>query len=950
MKTSSDEIVICFSDLKRLFYRMLPQVKRGGLVGACAIFLLLLVKEPRFLAEATFKQAASVHESGSQLKELFQTVTGNSNQEMGTVSLMTSRAVLRDVVEELGLQVKWDRHFRITKLLGRICENIGLEIGCSLSDVERFAFRSVRYEAETKKTLFIKVLSERSFQLFDEQRNLLGKWDLNEPIFLPFFSGCLTKIPSYAKNDQTYRLQILPWMDAVQAVRSRFTVKSLRSERRLFALTFADRDRFLAAQFLNQVMASCQKVILNENEEIASAQLAYLEKRQNELSRKWDSSLQEHVAYLNNNIHEGGYLSFSQELDYLQQPQNLYSTRLLDVDFELKRLESQSLEDEKEKCNPFLHIPAHAQTTPLLLEKQKQEIAHKLIALELDEKSLPPVDESVSDSQWGISNEIHLLSQQQREAGQLLEQLEQGQELSLLNDPKSLVAIWGKQMAAQQRHLAKETQEKNRLLLGNKEQLAAHLRGFMEQTADKIKLLHDNLAVHRSTSHEFAGLTLETAQQLYLDYNNQRDGLQGQLKQLIYLSEQLYQPQFELSSITTILTDPVTQGLVLEAGDTAVRLQDANNRSLREQDHLKETLNTQKAFISQHLLQIIELTKLRAKLAEDKISSLRTTTMGLLKHEKELLQQQLDQISRQMETLPEKWRRENMLMLKKELGMQMVEGLTHLMESKSIDRHLYQVGSKPLDSALPPVQPKAPDLLMYALLGSILGAFATYFFYLSRSLVNGVPVSHETLALSGFNSCGTLSTYSNTTVEQLPHADLETLRRLAQFLLNLNQKGICCAILGGKNADFSPALAELLAMQQQRVLVVQYVFDKPVSPNQIPGLWHYLHAEVPTCPIRQQGSFDFLPSGGTSRHAVELLSNPQLTSFLASARSTYDVILFYTTAQPSDVEGEALLNIADAAIIATNGEKKGDLFIYQAWSAVKQKECVAFVDLYTSAP
>ena len=947
MTLPSDEPIICFSDLKKLFRRVLPQIKKACLIGASFGFLFFLVKEPHFIATATFKQAASTHTSGFQLRDLFQSIAPQSDQDMGPTSLMMSRAVLGDVVEELGLQVEWDSHFCITNILGRIWENIGLEIGCKLSDVDRFVFQKIHYDQEIEKTLFIKVLDDSSFKLLDEKKNELGRWRLHEPISLPFFSGCLTKVPSHIGRNKIYRLNLLPLSDVIASVRKRFTVKPLKSERSLYTLIFTDRDRHFTADFLNQVMASCRKFIHSENEETASAQLVYLEKRQEELARKWDGSLQEHVAYLKNNLNEGGYLSFAQELEYLQEPQNTFTSRLLDVDFELQRFESQDSKQEESKRkslqkNPFLdqalpllHIEPIKNNKRSIFEEQQKEIDQKLIALELEENKMQSLPES------GMAHEILTLSRQQEEAAKILEQLENAppeasletnpgthQALSMLNDPKSLVAIWGKQIGSQQK-----------LCSQDKEQL----RGYIEQTANKIKILQDNIAVHTSTDHEFAGLTLETAQRLYLDYNNQRDALQAQLKQLVYLSEQLYQPEFELSSITTILADPVTQGLVLQAGETAVRLQDGNNRSSREQDHLKETLRTQKTFIAQHLLQIIELTKLRAKLAEDKIRSLRTTTISLLKQEKQLLHQQLDQISHKMEDLPEKWRRENVLLFKKELGMKMVEGLTHLMESKSIDRHLYHVGSKPLDRALPPVYPKKPYLLMYALIGGFLGAFGSYFFNLSRSLIKGMPVSHETMALSGFNSCGPLSFYCHAPLDQLSHPDLETMRRLAQFLLN--QKGTCCAIIGGKHPDFSATLAQLLAMQQYRILVVHYVFDKPVHPSDIPGLWHYLHREVPDCPVRHQSSYDFLPSGGTSRHAVEMLSNPKLKTFLASAKEHYDLILFYSSAQPTDVEGQALLNIADSAIIATKEEKKEDLFPYRNWSAARQKECVAFVDL-----
>ena len=84
-------------------------------------------------------------------------------------------------------------------------------------------------------------------------------------------------------------------------------------------------------------------------------------------------------------------------------------------------------------------------------------------------------------------------------------------------------------------------------------------------------------------TQEFAGLTLDSARQLYLSYNTTRDQHQAQLKQLLYLSQEILRDDFELSSVTNIDSDPVIHDLVHRASETAVLLGDGNNRSLREQ-------------------------------------------------------------------------------------------------------------------------------------------------------------------------------------------------------------------------------------------------------------------------------------------------------------------------------------------------------------------------------
>ena len=65
---------------------------------------------------------------------------------------------------------------------------------------------------------------------------------------------------------------------------------------------FKHADRNIASQFLNQVMHCYQEYYRKENEEICETQVAYLEKRQDELIKQFDSALKEHVVYLKKNI------------------------------------------------------------------------------------------------------------------------------------------------------------------------------------------------------------------------------------------------------------------------------------------------------------------------------------------------------------------------------------------------------------------------------------------------------------------------------------------------------------------------------------------------------------------------------------------------------------------------------------------------------------------------
>ena len=154
--------------------------------------------------------------------------------------------------------------------------------------------------------------------------------------------------------------------------------------------------------------------------------------------------------------------------------------------------------------------------------------------------------------------------------------------------------------------------------------------------------------------------------------------------------------------------------------------------------------------------------------------------------------------------------------------------------------------------------------------------------------------------------------------------DLETLRHIAEFLSSHLKAGeaLNTVCIGGKYPDYSKGLAEMLSMRGLRVLVVQYVFDQVVHSDQTPGLWQYINGEVETPPIRHRLSYDYLPSGGTTRHGAEFISNPKFLSLLSEVKHKYDVVLLFSSADAAKAEGLAHLKIADVAIITVQQEKK----------------------------
>ncbi|MES2122663.1 MAG: hypothetical protein V4492_07810, partial [Chlamydiota bacterium] len=170
----------------------------------------------------------------------------------------------------------------------------------------------------------------------------------------------------------------------------------------------------------------------------------------------------------------------------------------------------------------------------------------------------------------------------------------------------------------------------------------------------------------------------------------------------------------------------------------------------------------------------------------------------------------------------------------------------------------------------------------------------------------------------------------------------ETLRNLAGLLL---AGGSLAALTLGRYPDFTRSLAELLALRGKKVVLVHFVFDAVVRPEDKPGLWQYLNAEIDEIPLRSMGSYDTVPSGGTTRYGSEFLDSPRFALLLATLKELYDLILISSSALAHQAEGRALLRIVDTSIVAVQQETKEDLAVYCDWAETQGEKRTAFVYL-----
>jgi len=889
----NDSIFISFDDLKSLFRRLKGKMRKAALVAGLGLVGWGLIQQPQYVAEATFKQSSGKLEQNYDLKNFFRTLV-SQDSESSTVSLMFSHNILRRCIEELGWQANV-ANFKSIHFL----DNIRTELGFSLANPDLFGFKHVIYRGESHKSFLLRFESPETYEILNKDETLLCKGAIGESIELEDIKLTLDKTPKNLKINKIYQLSFFPSQAVTSVAKSKFSIKPSQLDRSVLCLKYKDRSPERAAAFLNQIMISYQNYLREENQILADAQLKYLEKRQEELNAKHDKTLQEHVAYLKQSVGDRGFIGLHQEIEMLSVPQETYTGKLFDIDFEIS------------------HLASDPESPPSFAQTYLQE---KLDPIDFEHKKM-------------ASHESKTVSSQLDEALLLLGQLEKSETISSPRNPTFASLIARLKNAPDP---ASALEAKNRLV--------SNLRDFIHSLHLKQKVLEEETSYAQALESDFHGLDLESARKLHVQYHNSLDQLHAGLKQLLYLQKHVDDPECELGSLVNILPDAITQDMVQKASQLELQLQDALNRSEREHERFREALSLQKRFIGHHISHSIELQRIRAELTKEKIASLQQLILSLLTTEKKLIEDKLQDLKNQMADVPEKWRLEHLLKLKTDLTKGMMEGLTHLTESKILNRHLYNVESKPIDKAVIPAKPLTPHLFLFSCGGALLGALAVYLWGLFSGLARGFPTSLENLKLIGEHTSGTLSETCDAPFEEIQEDDLETLRHTASFLYSQKEsRALKTALLGEKNPNFSHNLASILALRGGKSIILDCNFDQIVSSEDIPGLWHYLSGQTDALKIRKLADYDFVPSGGTTRHATELFTCEPFSKLLSKLEAEYDFIFISSRAKLSSSETLELLKNVNATVVSITDEPLDILLPYRQSSRQKEKQNVTFI-------
>lgn len=463
------------------------------------------------------------------------------------------------------------------------------------------------------------------------------------------------------------------------------------------------------------------------------------------------------------------------------------------------------------------------------------------------------------------------------------------------------------------------------------------------------KIIQERPIQQQNPSLEFQGVTLDTANELYIMYSKKLNDIQAEIKQNMFLNSQIENPDFEISSLSSSLRDAVSLEMISKASQLLLNLKDANNRSAKEQERLKEELIVQRSFLSLHLQQILSLQKLNERLIEEKIYLLQKGILELIqqrisllennlngyiasrleniKQERQILQQHLEEIQTEMAGLPARWMGEKIIDQNVETNQLIVQEIAKMMEFKNINHKLELIQSAPLDLATPALHPIHSYAPLYTLLGAFLGAISAIGSLLASSVTTGVRASHSNLQLLHQHVAGAFSSdYHPSSGVPLRDQDLDTLRRIHGFFA-CHAQGSPILLIEGEGPDYSADLAALVAKEGLKAVIISATFNQTASTTK-KGLLNYLMGEDGFPEIIPGEKYDRIESGGVCRYLAELLGSKRFHELLAALKAQYDWVIVASCELPVSAAAERLSGLFTNIAVTVADESLVQLRFY----------------------
>lgn len=949
------EYIVTFADFKQVYRRQRKKMLLFALVFGFIAAAIAVTKPIKYPIQASFKEKGQI-KSESQTSSIGFLIgsPANINQSEAT-TWMKSEKLMQKLIKDLDLQGSIESKDSLKSFFIKIINNIKIEYTFLANRVSPnlkiipspLKVININYEGELPVNLEIQFINSTEYKAWDASKQLIGLGTINEPFSASDYSFTINSLTKESLTGASYRLTLQPLNSLAKKMIAQIEFKPDPKDKELLNLYLNYPDRKMGAEILNTLMSIYKTHQEQEQRRVTQNQISYLEHRQKETKAKLKESMDTYAQEQAHDVETNGFPNAEVALDFLGAKQKELHHKLMNIELEIKRI-NQVMEE-----GSIYYDRYHTESDPTIINTLLNEIRNlkqqsDSIHLTMQEA---PVQTNEGQNVLFIQQMAKLEETRRiiNELQDLLVSIQAGTlqtpSEQLLEDSRFMIKGW-------EEKLREYTLEKNMHKMSEKEwekhknQYVSYLSNLVQLFHVHEKALRERIAHQGDIEKEFRGINLQMANELFLENNRQLSSIESQILQYQFVIDKLQNPDIELNSLQSLLTDPISNNIITTYSNLLFKLRDEGHLSAREQDRIKAELVQQRGFLEMHVAQTTQVQNLTAHMLRKKINSLQKVSLALIQQqisllekqlkdylsnrtnnllqEKSLLETSLVKLKKEMSKIPLRWNEEQLIKQQLDMNRHFGIELANLVESKNITANLDVSRSTPVDLATAPVIPKNPMILLWFIFGSLFGALATFVTSLFKQARIGSCCSPENLSAIGMHFSGCISqNFHNPKRNTLLDNDLSTLRRTLQYLYNFHSTSKAMVVVSPKQFDLSKQIALLFHKNGLKTLVIHLSFDG--GENASEGLLSYLEGKCESPNIQKGETYDCIHPGGYSRYGHELLSSKKFTSLLESLNNHYDRIVAVSTAQPSDPETECLVQIFDKICILVHEEPLKDL-------------------------
>jgi hypothetical protein len=693
----------------------------------------------------------------------------------------------------------------------------------------------------------------------------------------------------------------------------------------LVAVTAIYQQPDEAAAIANELMHAYKGYMGERDEERLQERMAYLKRRQDESRVEMRGLLMQYADRLSKRATSAAFMGLEEEMKYMAERQEKTLAKLQAVELNLQQMEGLP------PCDA-IHL-VHGPQGHVANELVAQLHHHQLQAALLDQS---------------LRNGRPIAHQHQRQMERAKAQAEIRNALAQLSHPESkLEAEWGPLTAPWWQRMEDSRLTAQAADSETHDQLQQELRRSQQLFEEYLKQSDASLQVQQQLfqesaqdSHALDGLDQGTIAGLYLQYEKQQRDAEARLHQTAFLLDLLATGKWEGAG-AALAIDPAMASLIERATALQIKIGDATHYSPKEVTHFQEEYARVGALLGAQLQQQAQLQQMDLELIQAKLWELRrlqrtwlaqrmelingqinqcvASARHSLQNEQKLLKQQVTEMGTSLKDVPQQWVDEQEIYHATELSEKILGKTVEVAEGQMMAHHLEQMEARPLDTALKPLKPLPPHLLLGTLIGGLAGLWAGASSLIGYQMLRGLNATKLQLERLGAHVLGSLT----------PPHDVTSLRRAVTFLDSLpkGRAGRTIALLSPIN--YTANLAQILSLMGHRSCLIHTDFNDTATPT---GLLAYLQGQTPQPTLIRSGPLDLLPTGGTTPHSFELLHTRHFASLLDRLRHQYDYVFLYSTLSLDSVHHDAITAHTDATLITITNQTIDELGRYIASS------------------